>query len=55
MTDTDIPVLQCWGCGGDGRDGRCFKCRGTGKVFWLNGRAYPYTPEGEKWALKDNG
>ena len=49
------PVLRCWACDGGTRprlfNSKCFKCDGTGAVFWADGRAFPYTPEGEKRAL----
>jgi hypothetical protein len=55
MSADDGPVaLKCWGCSGEGA-GRveiigCNKCQGTGAIFWVGGRTFPYTPEGEKRA-----
>lgn len=47
----DLTSLRCWECHGQvGGDRRCPKCSGTGRLFWVNGYAYPYTPEGEKRA-----
>lgn len=48
----DLTVLRCWDCGGIGEKfgTRCNKCAGSGSVFWVNGRAIPYTPAGEKTA-----
>lgn len=60
MTETDstLACLVCWGCGGSGTRregrGRCYKCDGTGSVFWVNGYAYPYTPRGEHLARSAN-
>lgn len=51
-----MTVLNCWHCEGTCRDEidrRCFHCSGTGKLFWMHGRGYPYTPEGEKWAMRE--
>lgn len=53
MSEDAIPVLKCWHCDfGSGQRGcdRCSKCDGTGRVFWADGRAYPYTPDGEEAA-----
>ena len=43
-------TLQCWTCHGERQRKRCPKCSGTGRLFWVGGYAYPYTPEGEKRA-----
>jgi hypothetical protein len=57
MSADDAPiVLKCWGCSGEG-GGRvgivgCNKCAGTGAIFWVGGRTFSYTPEGEKRAKK---
>jgi len=56
LPDDDLTVLPCWECVRDGvlvmsrAETRCWKCQGTGSVFWVDGRSYPYTPEGEKRA-----
>jgi hypothetical protein len=47
--DDVLTVLNCWECSPDPAS-TCRKCGGTGKVFWVDGRAYPYTPKGEKLA-----
>lgn len=44
----DLPVLKCFACKAD--EYFCRKCEGTKSIFWV-GRAFPYTPEGEKRAL----
>jgi hypothetical protein len=48
----DLTVLRCWQCKGIGRLGPfpCHKCQTSGQLFWADGRAYPYTPDGEKRA-----
>lgn len=46
----EMPVLSCWSCEGGALFRDCAKCGGTGSVFWVNGRAYPYTPTGERVA-----
>jgi hypothetical protein len=53
--DDPLVVMRCWHCDfGTGQRGcdRCSKCQGTGSLFWANGRAFPYTPEGEKMARR---
>jgi len=45
----DCTVLKCWHCA-DYPERRCPRCSGTGSVFWVDGRAYPYTEEGERRA-----
>ena len=47
---TDLPVLKCFACDGPRSEFYCPKCERTGSIFWV-GRAFPYTPEGEKRAL----
>jgi len=49
--EEELTVLRCFHCGGHG----CWKCGKTGSVFWVNGRAYPYTPESEKRLRGMNG
>lgn len=44
--DNDLTVLNCWQCSGNG----CRKCARTGKLFWANGYASPYTEQGQKSA-----
>jgi hypothetical protein len=51
--DDDIPVLVCHHC--QGRTARtgttgCSHCGNTGKMFWVCGYAFPYTPKGEQLA-----
>lgn len=52
MSDADLTVLRCWFCEGSGQrdERRCLRCDGAGSLFWVSGRAYPYTPYGEKVA-----
>lgn len=49
----DLTRIRCFVCHGEGAYVFCTKCDNTGALFWVDGRAYPYTPEGEKRALKD--
>ena len=51
-TESDLFNVTCWGCSGTGRNTQesCLKCQGSGRVFWVNGIAFPYSPEGEKAA-----
>lgn len=48
----DLTILQCWHCAGSRYSGihKCRACDGTGRVFWINGTAFPYTPAGAKLA-----
>lgn len=50
----ELTVLRCWACAASGRDDDryCTKCTGTGRLFWVNGVAFPYSPQGEKAARK---
>lgn len=60
--DDDLTVLKCWDCRGGFNDsgprgprgamGLCRRCAGTGSIFWVDGRSYPYTPEGEKYVRR---
>lgn len=50
LGDEDLIVLTCWVC--HGADIPCRKFANSGMVFWVDGRAYPYTPAGEKEARK---
>lgn len=57
MTDKedDLTVLKCWHCDGGfygNHHVRCWHCAGSGNLFWVSGRAYPYTPEGETYARR---
>lgn len=56
MKESDMTILRCWTCAGDGgrpnSTGKCTSCHGAGKIFWVEGRSFPYTPEGEKAAQR---
>jgi hypothetical protein len=47
-----IPVLVCHHCRGR-RDAPCRHCSNTGKMFWVSGYGFPYTPDGETRALRE--
>ena len=58
VTKERPPVIRCFACSGEGSEparvyGRvvCKTCQGTGSVFWVSGRAFPYSPGGEKLAV----
>jgi DnaJ-class molecular chaperone len=53
MGDGRLTVLRCWQCNGTGRLAPfpCRKCETTGHLFWSDGAAFPYTPNGEKQAI----
>jgi hypothetical protein len=38
-----LTVIRCHYCGGIG----CITCGNTGRLFWVNGRSYAYTQNGE--------
>lgn len=42
----ELSSITCFVCHGAG----CPKCESTGRIFWVGGYAFPYTPEGEKRA-----
>jgi hypothetical protein len=44
--------IICNVCHLGGERPRCWHCDGTGRLFWVNGYAYPYTPQGEQRAKK---
>jgi hypothetical protein len=48
----DLTTLRCHNCANvDPRENKwCASCASTRTIFWVNGRSYPYTPEGEKRA-----
>ena len=53
MTDDCLTVLSCHNCANVHRTGErvwCPSCACTGSIFWVEGRSYPYTPDGEKRA-----
>ena len=53
--EEDIPVIHCHHCRGGVRTTGCSHCNSTGKLFWINGYAFPYTPEGEQRAKRARG
>jgi hypothetical protein len=46
----DLTVLRCHHCSA-GRDW-CAHCQNTRTIFWVSGRSFPYSPEGEKQARR---
>jgi hypothetical protein len=52
MDDKEVPVIDCHHCGGGERTTECWHCNNTGRLFWIGGYAFPYTPEGEMRAKK---
>jgi hypothetical protein len=54
VIEDELTVLKCWACPPPTTvSTKCRKCGGTGRVFWVDGRAYPYTSEGEKAARRE--
>lgn len=51
----DLATIRCFKCVGSGWIGchKCPKCDNTGRLFWVDGYAHPYTPEGEKRARQN--
>ncbi len=48
VNEEDLTVLRCHHCSA-GREW-CAHCQNIRSIFWVNGRSFPYSPEGEKRA-----
>lgn len=51
--DGNIATIRCHHCNGGERTTGCWHCHSTGRLFWVNGYAFPYTPEGEQRAKRE--